>query len=410
MRFSPTLRKLMKGLAVAATILVLLELILRLAGDPGPLRRRNLFPEGGWYVYSEILRWGRKPGYSGFVYGVGRTFDTDGFLAIDTPKIHDRTRRKIVAIGDSVTFGYGVSAEEAFPERLDRSLPGTSVINLGLPGYSSYQGLQVLLEQGLPLRPSVAIIQFNFNDRRSVLRKQDMDSAPAFRRTARVHGLQVFMEEISLYRGFRALLWAAGLKGSGSKPVDVEALHVRVPPDRYGASLRRMVRIAKQNGIQPIFLLTGDNPLQSRTLREGIDRLGWGLYAPAQEKLEAAIERNDMFSDLARIYFVQACRKSGGRVGCERVSHVRMTMPEMSLAGGRLLRRDKEYGDIMRRVASEEGVPLVDAKRALDEQPDVYIDFAHFNARGHEETARLLRAAILKLPVRARPEPPRAPR
>jgi hypothetical protein len=51
----------------------------------------------------------------------------------------------------------------------------------------------------------------------------------------------------------------------------------------------------------------------------------------------------------------------------------------------------------MRRVARDHDVPLIDASRSLDEDPSMYIDFAHFDERGHEIVAGLLRDVITDL-------------
>jgi hypothetical protein len=61
-------------------------------------------------------------------------------------------------------------------------LPGVDIVNLGALGYSSFQGSQKLLTQGLALNPVVIIASFNFNDRRAVPSAQDIDSEAAFAR------------------------------------------------------------------------------------------------------------------------------------------------------------------------------------------------------------------------------------
>ena len=61
------------------------------------------------------------------------------------------------------------------------------------------------------------------------------------------------------------------------------------------------------------------------------------------------------------------------------------------------MHRDRVYNDLMRQVAAEYAVPLVDAGHLLDRDPSVYIDFAHFDARGHEMVAGLLKDVISDL-------------
>ncbi len=71
----------------------------------------------------------------------------------------------VVAVGDSLTFGYGVEDAEAWPAVLARALPQARVINLGLIGSSPPQYLRVYETFGLPLRPAVLLVGiFTRND------------------------------------------------------------------------------------------------------------------------------------------------------------------------------------------------------------------------------------------------------
>jgi lysophospholipase L1-like esterase len=67
-------------------------------------------------------------------------------------------RADIVAVGDSLTFGYGVDAGRAWPSVLARALPGTRVVNLGLVGASAPQYLRLHELFGVPLRPALLLV------------------------------------------------------------------------------------------------------------------------------------------------------------------------------------------------------------------------------------------------------------
>jgi len=67
-------------------------------------------------------------------------------------------RADVVVVGDSLTFGYGVAANEAWPSVLAAALPGAAVVNLGLIGASSPQYLRAYEVFGAPLRPRVLLI------------------------------------------------------------------------------------------------------------------------------------------------------------------------------------------------------------------------------------------------------------
>jgi lysophospholipase L1-like esterase len=77
---------------------------------------------------------------------------------------------RIVCIGDAVTFGAYVEDEAAYPRqlaaRLEEAAPGRfEVINLGVPGYTSRQGLELLRRQVLALHPDVVVFAFGHADR-----------------------------------------------------------------------------------------------------------------------------------------------------------------------------------------------------------------------------------------------------
>jgi lysophospholipase L1-like esterase len=77
---------------------------------------------------------------------------------------------RILCIGDSVTFGFGVDQSDTWPEQLARRLrehyPAKSfeVINAGVSGWSWLQGLRFLELRGLALNPHLTIIGHGSND------------------------------------------------------------------------------------------------------------------------------------------------------------------------------------------------------------------------------------------------------
>ncbi|HTF35302.1 MAG TPA: GDSL-type esterase/lipase family protein [Myxococcota bacterium] len=80
-------------------------------------------------------------------------------------------RRRVVALGDSSTFCWGVEGTEAYPARLEESLDQREgggarweVLNLGVPGYSTFQGRVMLERQALGLAPDVVTWSYLAND------------------------------------------------------------------------------------------------------------------------------------------------------------------------------------------------------------------------------------------------------
>ncbi len=101
------------------------------------------------------------------VHTNSRGFRTPEFERARTPG-----RLRIVVLGDSSTFGWGVAVEDAYPEqlrhllakRMDLDPAWVEVINLGVPGYSTFQGRVLLEGLGLTLRPDFVIWSYLSND------------------------------------------------------------------------------------------------------------------------------------------------------------------------------------------------------------------------------------------------------
>ncbi len=111
------------------------------------------------------------------------SLNSEGFRDADFPKGKSPSTFRIICLGDSWTFGANVGQEEAYPQRLrgllKREFPEADfeVLNLGVLGYSSYQGLELLRRRIVDMAPDVALIGFAMNDA-SVAGYRDKDVPP----------------------------------------------------------------------------------------------------------------------------------------------------------------------------------------------------------------------------------------
>jgi lysophospholipase L1-like esterase len=75
---------------------------------------------------------------------------------------------RILALGDSVTVGLGVAAEETYARQLEallsRSIAPLRVINAAVTCYSTWQEVDVLKETAPAVRPDVVTLAFYWND------------------------------------------------------------------------------------------------------------------------------------------------------------------------------------------------------------------------------------------------------
>jgi lysophospholipase L1-like esterase len=84
-------------------------------------------------------------------------------------RTHAAGETRILVLGDSVAFGWGVNVEDAFPRQLERGLQSSQkgaveTINSGVPGYNTNQELTFLEMYGPRLQPDVALLLYVDND------------------------------------------------------------------------------------------------------------------------------------------------------------------------------------------------------------------------------------------------------
>jgi acyl-CoA thioesterase-1 len=112
----------------------------------------------------------------------------------DSPRLPPlQPQARILAFGDSLTFGTGASPEQSYPAVL-AGLLGLEVVNAGVPGELSAAGLARLPGLLDELQPSLLILCHGGND---ILRGQDLERArgnlEAMVREAKARGIGVVL-------------------------------------------------------------------------------------------------------------------------------------------------------------------------------------------------------------------------
>ena len=233
---SSVLRRIGYALVPLLTLLVAGEGLARLIGAGGIV----LYPtQGNCQRRSMLLGEKFRPHCTATV--AGKTFHTNA-LGLRDDEIVDDGRARILAIGDSCTFGWGVEQREAYPQVLQRLLdadrPGRyRVVNAGVPGYTSYHGRLYLRERGLALRPDVVIAAYGFND---IAPAGDVIVALA-RQRRRMPLLRLDDALLDTSRLWRWLRWATLRPPSPGLPL-------RSSPAQYGENMREIVRTARGGG------------------------------------------------------------------------------------------------------------------------------------------------------------------
>ena len=73
-------------------------------------------------------------------------------------------RRRVLLLGDSMAWGFGVEERETFAKLLEDRFPGMDVVNEAVPGYGTDQELLLLEEQGVGFHPDLVLLLFHPND------------------------------------------------------------------------------------------------------------------------------------------------------------------------------------------------------------------------------------------------------
>jgi hypothetical protein len=122
-----------------------------------------LVPERIWTEYHPALGWYHEKNkravlQKGEIDAAIHT-NSQGFRGVREYQIEkpsDVTR--ILVLGDSFVFGFGVEDDEAFPALLEHRRPDWEVINLGVSGYGIDQILMSYREIGAAYRPDAVVI------------------------------------------------------------------------------------------------------------------------------------------------------------------------------------------------------------------------------------------------------------
>ncbi len=158
------------GLVFASMLLatILMELLLVVAGynyspmrvelGGGDARERHLFQSRS-FIYDPDLIWRPKKGYS--------VFNRQGFRGPLVSAEKKPQSLRIFTLGDSNTLGWadaeGANWPQYLHELLQGAVEGTSVVNAGVWGYTSYQGV-ARFKEVLGYDPDIVLVSFGSND------------------------------------------------------------------------------------------------------------------------------------------------------------------------------------------------------------------------------------------------------
>ena len=144
---------------VAIILLETVELYLHLtykAGEPEP------------FAFSPVLGWENVPGLNITFYSpyYGRDIrEVHNSLGIrDVREFGNKTKPRILIIGDSFVYGWGLDQQDIIGRRLQEKLPGYEVISAGTTGYSTTQYMQEYDNRTRVLHPDIVVFAVSIDD------------------------------------------------------------------------------------------------------------------------------------------------------------------------------------------------------------------------------------------------------
>jgi lysophospholipase L1-like esterase len=228
------------------------------------------------------------------------SFNSAGFRDDEFPTTKVPGAIRIIALGDSWTFGHNVAVEQGYPKRLEAmlrsELPGKKieVLNFAMLAYTSHEGLKLLQRKALPMQPDIVLIGYAMNDasipgwhdkdvfvpkpRRFSLRRLITENSEIYKLAAYLNQLGKF-EAVTMGDTIKAVsdpndnfLVESWVSADALEAKDYERLEskVRVPPAEFDQNIREMIRLVREHGALPILLhndLRPGSPYQSALQR-----------------------------------------------------------------------------------------------------------------------------------------------
>lgn len=342
--------------------------------------RQRLAPEGRLVEVDAAKAWGTKPEGD----PAERTFHING-LGFRGPSFSPRKPegvRRVFVMGGSSVFDQNVSDPSpdvggSWPNRAqtllrERNVGDVEVINGGTPGHSSLDVLGRLTSEIWLYEPDVVVLYTGWNEIKGFRAWEISPEAPP------AATVRAFVPGEDPFRAYR---------GRFDRWLSHSQLYVKVRNRVVGGGL----------ALGP-----------EGRLPEGEPGSSYGPWGPRQYALNVR-----SFVDVVRnagalpVLATQATLVTDG-LPVERASSIGSRYQLLDPAS--LVRAFAEVHGVLRAVAAEKSVPLLDAAAVLSGEPSYFADHVHLTPEGSEALARLTADALEPL-LASRPEGgPRSPR
>ncbi|KPK36122.1 MAG: hypothetical protein AMK70_03505 [Nitrospira bacterium SG8_35_1] len=249
------------AVVAALSILIVLECLFRVAGMSWG------GSELAWgKKFHHIYGWELRPNYRGifFDWVTGKpgerapnyrrtiAINSSGFREdSESPVQKPKTTYRIITLGDSAAYGWGVESRDTYSNVLERKLNESApagrtfdVINAGVPGHTSFHGMLYLENKILEFKPDMIIVAYGWSDHMI----SHLEVKELIRRKSRFR--TIVMNGTARSRVFQGLGEVEKWFNNKYRP----KTKYRVSLNDFQDNLRGLVRIAEKHGVKVVMM------------------------------------------------------------------------------------------------------------------------------------------------------------
>jgi len=283
---------------------------------------------------------------------------------------------RLVVLGGSAAYGYGVSADQTIPAELERLLrlrsqtPRFTVVNLGYNNEGAYS-FNATLDDYAWLRYDLALLYEGYNDLIYTRPNTQIfrHDSPMFRFTGYMPIFPI------IFREKAAAMVSGGDPGAAYRPDQKTTFHASLAAKTGATLLTTTADVAKSLEAQLGHISAEPSPHADIGAQTGCGR--WGAYCRSIEVAIEAARRHQAQVVVATQPYLRAG---------ENTANLHREQQEM-------LR-----GFLMRRFGASQDVKYVNAGNSVDlEDPNLSFDHMHLDAAGNTRVASALVPAVVEM-------------
>lgn len=247
-------KKLLFSLLMVLVLFGSVEALLALLNLPPPVQPYSERPDIFWGLESNLDKKPFEHKELGVTFDVSTNSESLRYAEIPTGRQPETLR--LLALGDSTTFGWGVEQDKTWPARLEAMLQPLfpevklQVLNGGVPGYTSFQGLYHFKKHGALYQPDLVLFSYIVQDAR---RTRITDKQQAIQALSAQYLQHHPLDSSRLFRLLRQrykLFRAYEREQDNQEASQDPDATTRVPLDDYRENILTFEKLAQEKGTQ----------------------------------------------------------------------------------------------------------------------------------------------------------------